>query len=82
MDDGYKSGNGLVLCTESFSEEEIALLKTVLESKFDLKVSFHVRRPSGGGVSQRLYISSKSMTNLKSLVLPYFIPSMYYKLGM
>lgn len=82
MDDGYKSGNGLVLCTESFSKEEIALLKTVLESKFDLKVSLHIRRPSGGGVSQRIYISSESMKDLKTMVLPYFLPSMYYKLNL
>jgi hypothetical protein len=81
MDDGFKSGNGLCLSTESFTLAEVELLKKVLESKFDFIVTLQLRHPSGGGVGYRLYISSKSRDKLLSLVQPYFIPSMNYKLG-
>jgi hypothetical protein len=81
MDDGFKAGKGVVLCTESFSLAEVELLKKVLESKFELIVTIQVRHPSGGGIGYRLSISSKSRDKLLSLVQPYFIPSMNYKLG-
>jgi hypothetical protein len=82
MDDGFKSGKGIVLCTESFSLAEVELLKKVLESKFELIVTIQNRKTSPGNVGYRLYISSKSRDKLLSLVQPYFIPSMNYKLGL
>ena len=82
MDDGFKSGKGIVLCTESFTLAEVELLKKVLESKFELIVTIQIRHPSGGGVGYRLYISSKSRDKLLPLVQHYFIPSMNYKLDL
>jgi hypothetical protein len=82
MDDGYKSGNGLVLCTESFSTEEVNLLKNILELKFGLKVSLHNRKSSSGKLGYRLAISSISKKKLIELVRPYFVNSMLYKLGL
>ena len=82
MDDGFKSGKRVVLCTESFTLEEVELLKKVLESKFELKVSIQNRKTSGGIQGYRLAISSYSRAKLISLVEPYFIPSMKYKLGL
>lgn len=81
MDDGFNYGNGVCLCTESFSLAEVELLKKVLESKFELIVTIQNRKTSGGSVGYRLRISSKSRDNLLSLVRSYFIPSMNYKLG-
>lgn len=82
MDDGYIHGNGVMLATESFSLNEVELLKKVLESKFDLKVSIQNRNTSLEFNGYRLRISSKSRENLISLTKSYFIPSMYYKLGL
>jgi F0F1-type ATP synthase delta subunit len=82
MDDGFKSGNGIVLCTESFTLAEVELLKKVLESKFDLIVTIQNRKTSSGIEGFRVRISSKSRDKLLSLVQPYFIPSMNYKLGL
>jgi secreted Zn-dependent insulinase-like peptidase len=81
MDDGYASKNGVTLCTECFTDAEIKLLKSVLESKFKLEVSQQRRVTSTGIVSSRLYINTASREQLHSLVLPYFIPSMLYKLN-
>ena len=82
MDDGFRSGNGVVLCTDSFTLAEVELLKKVLESKFELKITIQNRKTSGGIQGYRLYISSKSRDILIPLVEPYFIPSMKYKLGL
>jgi hypothetical protein len=40
MDDGFKVGNGIGLCTESFSLLEVETLQNVLISKFNLIVTF------------------------------------------
>lgn len=66
--------NAVRLCTDSFSTSEIMLLKKVLEEKFLLKVSVQKKDDI-----QRLSISEESYAKLKNLILPYLIPSMYYK---
>ena len=48
MDDGFKSGNGICLSTESFTIAEVELLKKVLEFKFGLTVTIQNRKTSGG----------------------------------
>lgn len=80
MDDGFKKGKGIGLCTESFTTLEVELLRDILISKFGLTVTLQVRHSSGGSEGYRLYISGKSREKLLSLVRPYFIPSMLYKL--
>jgi len=82
MDDGFKSGNGICLSTESFTIAEVELLKKVLEFKFGLTVTIQIRNTSGVTLGYRLYISSKSRDKLLSLVKSYFIPSMNYNLGL
>jgi hypothetical protein len=85
MDDGYSHYNGIVLCTESFTFNEIDLLRNMLINKFNFLVTLQVRNTSGGKKSHRISISSKSRDKLISLVKPYFIPSIalrLYKLGL
>ena len=65
-DDGFKYGNGIVLCTESFTLAEVELLKKVLEFTFGLTVTIQIRNTSGGMLGYRLYISSKSRDMLLS----------------
>jgi len=80
MDDGFKVNNGVGLATESFTEEEVDRLKFVLENKFDLLVSKNPRKTNSSINRFRLFISAKSRNKLHSLVMPYFIPEMLYKL--
>jgi hypothetical protein len=75
MDDGYKSGKGLYICTESFSLNEIKILINILINKFNLKCSYH--KVTNG---YRIYIFSCSKAKLIELVKPYFIEQFYYKL--
>lgn len=78
MDDGALKwrgkSNAVRLCTDSFSPSEIILLKKTLEEKFLLKISIQKKDNI-----QRLSILDESYAKLKDLILPYLIPSMYYK---
>jgi len=76
MDDGTWKESGVRIATHSFQFREVELLKSVLESKFNLKVTLHTNN-----TKKVLYIKNESMSNLRSIVLPHFHKSMYYKLG-
>jgi hypothetical protein len=78
MDDGALKwrgkSNAVRLCTDSFSTDEILLLKETLETKFSLKVSLQKKDSV-----QRLCILEESYPILKELIAPYLLPCMYYK---
>ena len=80
MDDGYKHGRGIVICTESFTLFEVELLKSVLEKNFGLQITINIRKTSTSKIGYRIYINASSYDKLVTLVKPYFIPEMYYKL--
>jgi len=79
MDDGslkWKGkSNALRICTDNFLEHEVKLLKSALETNFNLKVSLQKQNDK-----YRLYILEESSLLFRSLILPYIIPSMKYKL--
>jgi hypothetical protein len=78
MDDGalkWKGvSNAVRLCTDSFSEHEVLLLKNTLEGKFNLKCSLQKKESN-----LRIGISESSYSLLKDLILPHLLPCMYYK---
>lgn len=75
MDDGSKQGDGLHISVYGF--KNIDKLLHTLENKFNLKCSIHYNKDN----KPRIYIFKESMDNLKTLVKPYFIKEMLYKLG-
>jgi len=76
MDDGYKSGKGLYICTESFSLNEINILINILKNKFNLECNYH--KVTNGYI---IYIFNNSISKLIEIVKPYFIKQFYYKLN-
>nr|YP_009710752.1 LAGLIDADG endonuclease type 2 [Amanita thiersii]QFZ98700.1 LAGLIDADG endonuclease type 2 [Amanita thiersii] len=76
MVDGSKAGNAIYLQTQSFSIKECVFIISVLIHKFDLNCNIHMQRNQ-----PVIYISAKSMRKIRGKLLPYFIPSMYYKLN-
>lgn len=78
MDDGalkWKGrSNAVRLCTDSFSFDEVELLRQTLIDKFGLSVS--TQKKDG---KDRLCILEKSYPLLKELIVDHLIPSMYYK---
>ena len=81
MGDGYWDNVSLKLCTDNFTKEEVLILVNILNKKFDLKASINKRTSDNGNVCWRIRISNSSINNLRSLVSPFFIPEMLYKLG-
>jgi hypothetical protein len=84
MDDGYKNGRGLVLCTDSFTLSEVNLLIDVLKLNFGLDAKIYNRRQKDKPLCWRIAIKgdSDNVKKLTEIVLPYFVPSMYYKLDL
>ena len=76
MGDGAKLNKGLVLCTDSFTIKEVILLMNVLKIKFDIDTTIQGLKNN----RPRIYILPGSMTNLRTLVKPYTLSSMLYKL--
>lgn len=78
MDDGalkWKGkSNAVRICTDSFSTNEINILKKTLENKFSLKISIQKKNNI-----QRLSVLEESYPKLRDLIFPYLLPSMYYK---
>lgn len=72
LDDGVRNGNGLSLCTDNFSLEEVELLSQLLSEK-DFKTT--IQNHEG---NHRIGISSKS--GFFEIISPYVPNSMRYKL--
>nr|QJQ35385.1 LAGLIDADG endonuclease [Fusarium pseudonygamai] len=78
MDDGSKHGSGLHLSVYGFSNADVDKLMFTLQDKFNLRCSIHYNRDN----KPRIYIFKESMDSLITLVKPYFIKEMLYKLGL
>lgn len=78
MDDGSRHGSGLHISVYAFNNEDVYKLMYTLQDKFNLRSSIHYNRDK----KPRIYIFKESMDNLITLVKPYFIKEMLYKLGL
>lgn len=73
MDDGSKEGNsGYLLCTNSFTNQDIDIIQRTLLFKFGINTSKQK--------SNMIYIMSDSKDAFKKLIEPYIVDSMKYKL--
>lgn len=85
MGDGYwdNSSKTVVICTDNFTLSEVELLIIVLKSKFNLTATVQRRIKANKEICWRIRFSSKSenIFLLRTLVQPYLIPSMLYKLN-
>ena len=51
MDDGQRvPKGGVTLCTDSFTTEEVGILRGALSSNFDLTTTIHNKKSSSGSV--------------------------------
>ncbi len=78
-DDGSwnKPGKYTVLCTDSFTLEEVELLIEVLNKKFHLKC-YKCRQ----GIGYRIIIPSYSIPVLQNLLASHMPPMMRHKIGL
>jgi LAGLIDADG DNA endonuclease family len=76
--DGSTQRSGLVLCTDSYTIQEVVLLMNVLIIKFRLECTLRYHGPNK--THPRIYIRQGSMPLLRSIVFPYMDPSMLNKI--
>lgn len=78
MDDGSKKSNcaSNYLCTDSFSREDLDLLKHKLDQSCGIRVNYHRTEKK----NIRLYIPKKYNETFENLIQPYILPSFKYKL--
>ena len=75
MDDGnFNSSGGISISTNCFTIEELKLLIDFFETKFSLKFTIHKKRI--------IYLNKSQYSKFVSLIFPYLIESMYYKIGL
>jgi hypothetical protein len=81
MGDGsYQPKGSLVLCTDSFSLQDVILLMNVLMVRYGLECSLIHYHNRSNIKLYRIRIPKKSMYTLRNIVLPHIVPSMYYKI--
>ena len=78
MDDGGRVGSGLKLATNCFNFSDTTRLVQVLYDLYGIKASV---QKTGVPGQYHIYIWSESMPLVRSLVQPYMVSSMLYKLG-
>lgn len=78
MDDGGRVGKGLKLATNSFTFADTTRLSLNLYDLYGIKATV---QKAGVANQYHIYIWSESMPLLRSIVKPYIVSSMLYKLG-
>lgn len=76
MGDGAVLNKGLVLCTDSYTLQEVVKLVNVLKIKFDINCTIQGIK----NYRPRIYVGPESLPKLITLVKPYFLSNMLYKL--
>lgn len=71
----------VVLCTESFSKDQIKLLINALSIKFGIRAGIQKRVSSSASIGWRIRISEKSLEKFITLIFPNIIPDFHYILG-
>lgn len=75
MGDGYARPHGLIICTDSYSVQDVVRLINVLMVKYRLICTLRYN-----SIYPRIYISERSMPLLRTIVRPHMHSSMIYKI--
>ena len=76
MGDGSIQRSGLIICTDSYTEQDVVRLMNVLIIKYRLDCTLRYHTPT----QPRIYIKQHSMPLLRSIIANHFHFSMEYKL--
>jgi len=80
MDDGslkqVNTTKAYIICTDSFTKEEVKLLGDMLKKKYDIHVGYHLK-----GGKYRIYIPSLKYLDFKKTIEPIIHKSMNYKIA-
>jgi len=80
MGDGSVQQHGLIICTNSYSIEDVVRLMNVLIIRYRLKCTLRLKKRQNNKIEYTIYISQSSMPSLLNIVSPFMHSSMLYKL--
>ena len=75
MGDGARRNNGITLCTDNFTLQEVVTLINIFIIKFNISPTVHKEKEKF-----RIYINEKSLMKIKPFILPYFVDHFLYKI--
>jgi len=82
MDDGvHVKRGGVTLCTDSYTSEEVSILKIALENKFNISTSIHIKKGKEKTLYERIYIGKSSLNEIKPLIKEHMHESILYKIN-
>jgi hypothetical protein len=76
MGDGSKKNDGVILCTDGFTVQEVVLLINILILKFDIKPVIYKEKDKS-----RIYINGRDLNKLRPHLLPHFVDHFLYKVS-
>lgn len=76
MGAGAKRNKGIILCTDSFSLQEIVLLINILKIKLDIDCFIHYDNNK-----YRIFINKKALNKIYSYIKPHFDNQFLYKIN-
>jgi hypothetical protein len=74
----HKRDGVVILCTDSFTADEVDKLRSILLSKFNIHATRYAVRPG----QYRIRIAKSSMPSFQELVDPHIPPTMRYRVGL
>ncbi len=77
MGDGSAQRHGLIICTDSFTVQDVVRLMNVLIIRYRLECTLRYHTPT----QPRIYIRQRSMPLLQTIIRPHMHYSMQYKLS-
>jgi len=82
MDDGQQvKRGGLTLCTDSYSTNEVNILREALKKNFNLETTIHIKKGKDEAVYERIYLKKEEFEALKPEIVPHMHDSMLYKIN-
>lgn len=80
MGDGSALRHGLIICTNSYSIQDVVRLMNVLIIRYRLECSLSLKKQNKN-FEYMIYIRQDSMSRLQRIVEPFIVGSMMYKIG-
>ena len=80
MGDGSVQRHGLIICTNSYSIEDVVRLMNVFRIRYRLDCNLRLTKQNNK-IEYTIYIRQCSMERLQTIVQPFIHPSMLYKIG-
>jgi hypothetical protein len=82
MDDGQRvKRGGVTLCTDSYNNDEIGILRQALKANFNLETSIHSKKGKNEAVYERIYIKKDEFEEIKPSLVSHMHDSMLYKIN-